>query len=970
MDEVGDFKHDVEYAINNDKGLDEKEYNPPPFRQFNNALLHCVPTLTHGFEYYAKGERVVGGQKTKQERLRALTVGTTNNPLQPATPEQMHDLIRAWMGEWAREYEGRNDATAEAAERFRLSTDHAPDGWQWEPVPVSELLNDTDASNGLGYAAVPALLATLLHERTCTITRQENGETKATQSIRWRKAQGGFGEKTGLFLVSQPIRAAYFNDKDELSTGYFAYRIDFRVETQTGRLNDFGNLKPWVFLYLSCQRYADLPLAKSNPKRKVSFLVGSRSQRKTGFPNDGTLVRLTAHRSNSLEDKYEWHHHLPEYIETLKAEALPDVNDILANPATFANLKDEENYSGLECRLVNVEGYKYDEGTTGNDGKRIDHVIEPGYTLRERADIIAAVLKLLGNVLIPDDPFEQDIVKTPYSRRVPGAMRTHEWCATHIEDRKDPVAVRRAMQERVEKGVLSATSGLPIHLGMFHQNTTSREANDFFLREVLFLSENEPLPSWLTVTHHSLDDRLSTLLPDVTGNDMRGAYSVKHTAWRESVATAFAESSASVRLAFTELAPFRLKTVHPRRNVKGLARAAFAYNNVASQFLVSASLRQEQASTETKTTHGETSYTKDTVYRFRNGVRDLILRQTGALLGSPTEVYKSAKLPDSVADNLDIIAFCRRRINRRFGNEGDVQYVLAVRLRASGKVDVMLPNTPDWIPYVQAGPDIGKLFFSARQDNFYKTKRPYGAVKMRGPELAAFVDRVLQTVGDQPTIAVLEARGWRNAGGEETEGAIWPQLKNPNLHREKDVLNICGRTHRRDALYLRGLLAVVRLRDGAEVPQYVANRTQWDEQTEARDFNEPCGYCDWSAEGLLHYFSAGALPDSVASEQHSKFGRELYKIETVANPYPSRRGAKDDFRAPKIAYKHPQMVEMVPFFVRDDFQGRERQAQICRALHFLRLSPGFMMGNTDSPFPLHLGDCLIDDQVCVLGIYD
>lgn len=966
MEEIADFRREVEDAINGDYvAYDDKEQVTPPFRQFNNALLHCVPTLTHGFEFYTQNERMIGGTKVKRPQHRALSVGTPNNPLRLPTPKQMGDLISGWTGAWAREYEGRNSPAAEAAERLRLTTAVPPDGWDWQTVEVTDLISDVNAANALGYQAIPSLLATLLHRQTCTITRYEEGEAKTSLTLKWRKAQGLYsGDKIGLFVVSQPIEGKYYDDNDQLVKGYFAYRLDFRVETQTGRTHDSGKLKPWIFLYVSCQRYGDQSLDDSPYGRKISLLVGSSNPRKDGFPNDGTLVRLAAQK---MGDKYRWYHHLPEYIGILNAEPLPDVNEILKQPTSFANLADDDNWFGLDCRLVHVEGAKYLEDAVGNDGKQIDHVIEPGYTLRERGDIVAAVLNLLKGVLIPDEPLTQDM-PGPYSGQVPDAMRTHQWCMNSIENRKAPETVRVAMRTRITQGIQAATGGQRIHLALCHEKATSKEANEYFLKEALFLTQEEPLPDWLSVTAHPLESRLLELLPDAQGNEFTGAYSEKHSGWRDTIHAAFEDSCDPIRLAFSEINFARTEGVHPRRNVKGLARAAFAHHGVASQFLNAASPRSKPPARPKK---NGTPYANATEYRYRNAVRDLLLRQTGALMGTPIEIYKYAKLPDYIAENLDVIAFCRRRVNKRFSNDGDIQYVVAVRLRANGMVDVFLPDAKDWIPYVQAGPLIGKLFFEHRNQRWRYGKRPLGLVKLSGAELSSFVDRVLRTVGEKPTLAVIEARGWRNGGGEDTEGRVWPQLRNTDLYNERDILKVGDKIYQRDDTQLKGLLAVVRLRDGAEVPQYIANRSNWNEQTEVRDFNEPCGYCDWNAGDILHYFSAGVLPDSAAAEQRNKHGRELYKTETVRNPYSSRRGAQDDFRAPKIAYKHPNMLEMVPFFLQEDFRkDKERTTSLCRVLHYLRISPGYAMGNTDSPFPMHLGDCLIDDQLCILGITD
>jgi hypothetical protein len=71
-----------------------------------------------------------------------------------------------------------------------------------------------------------------------------------------------------------------------------------------------------------------------------------------------------------------------------------------------------------------------------------------------------------------------------------------------------------------------------------------------------------------------------------------------------------------------------------------------------------------------------------------------------------------------------------------------------------------------------------------------------------------------------------------------------------------------------------------------------------------------------------------------------------------------------------IAVKHAQLIEMVPFFVRPDYQSDEGQQKLCRCVHFLRSSPGFTMGEIARPYPMHLGETLIHDQMVIIGADD
>lgn len=343
---------------------------------------------------------------------------------------------------------------------------------------------------------------------------------------------------------------------------------------------------------------------------------------------------------------------------------------------------------------------------------------------------------------------------------------------------------------------------------------------------------------------------------------------------------------------------------------------------------------------------------------------ELTLRQIGALYGLPTDLYRQARIPESIAYDLDVIALCRRRINRF---QGDVHFALAVRLNIMGSVDVLLPNDDTWTPYAASGYRIGQLFSDARRDRFVDNKRINSQIKLSGWELAQFAARVLTQSINRPTLVVIEADVWRNERGED--GKIWPQLKNEHLYAKRDVLDFSHvRDHtcyRRDTAKLDNVLAIVRLRSGKETPQYITNRTVWHEDGPARDFIHLSGFYDETVPELLHYFSVARLPKTQRI-QDTVTARGMYKLDH----YIYGKGPRFDEYGANIPFKHQQMVEMVPFFIRPDFQTPEGQRSLCRVLHYLRCSPAWTMGNILLPYPFHLGLQLIEDYLCVLGILD
>ncbi|MEL6903179.1 MAG: DUF3962 domain-containing protein, partial [Cyanobacteria bacterium J06606_4] len=274
-----------------------------PYRQLNNAIIACTSTLTHGFEF------LYTDPATKTTYHRSLAVGTSDNPIKVPTSEQMLELIHIWIDEWTGKLRSKgNDQVESICDQFFQSTEQAPDNWQWTAIPPESLVRDLNDRNGLAYQAIPSLLATLLHEKSCTIQGQ-HGE----QKIRWRKVQGANGNRTGLFIISNLFRAEYVDSNEKLREGFFSYRLDFRVQNQAGRFNEAGNLKPWIFLHLSCQRYASEPLSTPNYGRDISILMGMNATRMADFPIDSTLVRLVVLNTGDGKNK-RWRFQLPELL--------------------------------------------------------------------------------------------------------------------------------------------------------------------------------------------------------------------------------------------------------------------------------------------------------------------------------------------------------------------------------------------------------------------------------------------------------------------------------------------------------------------------------------------------------------------------------------------------------------------------------------------------------------------------------
>lgn len=122
---------------------------------------------------------------------------------------------------------------------------------------------------------------------------------------------------------------------------------------------------------------------------------------------------------------------------------------------------------------------------------------------------------------------------------------------------------------------------------------------------------------------------------------------------------------------------------------------------------------------------------------------------------------------------------------------------------------------------------------------------------------------------------------------------------------------------------------------------------------ELRDSRHLAGFIDDTA-GILHYFSIGELPIT-ADGQDEKEKRHAFMSDGVGGG---------------VAYKHQQIVEFLPFFVHPDYIGEEQIKALCRVPHYLRTSPAWIMGNIVFPYPMHIAEDLINDQLCILGLND
>ncbi len=905
-----------------------------PIRQLNNLLLACLPTLAHGFE----------GRKYSR---RLLVVGTPAVP--PALPEPalVHRLVSTWAKNWAADYEA--DKPAEC-EQF-LAAVRAVNPGRWQLYQPDELVRDPSLANNLIYQAVPALLATLLHGQTALVGEEQ-------RPVTWRRVQGGGGDRTEIYVVSQPFRARYQPEKSQYDEempaekeGYFAYRLDFEVETQAGRFYEGSNrLKPWLFMRLSCQRYGHQALTRENFRRNVSVLTGLHTPRLAGAPlgsGPATLVRLQLAKSYG---HWEWQFRLPKLLEEAQARLLPTAELVINNPADYGIDGPPRDPAGDRFYLIHAEGYGYE--TARGRG----HTIKTGFHLDERRAVLRQVLKLLDGRLRPDNPVPADTHPLPVLSKVPAAMRTIKFLNDKAKgERRRAVAESAGLpppdsatalsfQQRWRQALRQALPNAPAQLLLVYREENTLALMRQQVRKALLLPPGQ-LPAWLNVVEVPITDPAllteyekydADLHPGTKQDHYARQHTLKRQAW-EVFLQAHVRDDQPARFAFIE----SLKKDCPEeaRHIKGAVRAACARLGIASQRLRKADFGQD----------GE-SFSFGVQSRGANAAFDLLVRQPGVLGGPPSDLYEKAGLSAPLAANLDVVALYRRQVQ-----DPDVHYAVAVRLRANGDVDVLFPQEADWQPYATAGPRLGQ--FLMKQRGVPATRSGAGpGRKLSPPELAQFAARVVAAPHERPTLVLIEAEVWRNAG---KEGHTWPQLKNEHLADQRDELDF-RHVHGQTRAYLRtdpavqNLLAVVRLRLHHETPQYLPEVT---DDTSARDFKNLSGFLDRRIPDLWHFFSIGQLADTQKIAADKDAGQGLFKLDV--------RPGKDGAGA-GVSFRHQQLVEMVPFFVRPDLQTEIGLPALCRVPHYLRTSPAWNTANTLHPFPMHLAKCLIDDYLCIL----
>ena len=901
-----DFVEDMKQLHLNGK----EEMENPPYRRLNTVLTAMAPTLAHAFEYQRNTD-------TGQYERQMLVVGTdvSNRP----TLEQISDVANEWGIQWAQDRFTQEISGAGRYAHQRLLDRLKQPAHDWREVDAASLLLNLNTGTRLGFHAIPSIIATLLVQESARKPPIINGRT-----ITWRLVQDN-SNGNGLAVVSNPFTSRYQDPvSKEVKEGTFAYKLEFRLQTQVGSSHH------WLHLYVRCRRYVDAPIVDVNWRRDVSVSVGIEQPRLTGWSQSSTLITLplTGGPKNP-----RWLDDPALLLSSMQARNLVSPEDILKNPPLYRKASPASNYD--EYYVVHAEGFKP------------PHDVKTGFDFTELREVATAVGNILGlelscgQTLAPDEPAYHTRLKRPLIMYKISDVHEKQFVKKTFDYTKQENQRQNqlARQQLIVQALQRATGGQAVSILLFWYNDVTRKTQKQEVHRALFLGEHDPWPAGIEVIEAPTPIPATLLAPLDSGSlnpqdhykknatyaerkkfqklwrdQMRRAFRDKTKAW-EDYLRSIMPASQSYRLVLIELRPFDVKQYHYTQNIKGAVRRACNKLGLASQMMHPMKQNKE----------GEVSTASQ--YRARNAITDLIYRQTGLVYDQPVDLYIQAGIPQELAAQLHVVTLYNLRAVKQ-----KVNYPMAVRLCPNGQLQVLLPrHSHEWLPFLDARTALGEVFARWKQQD----------IVLSPEEHTQFAAHIFTRAGTEPTLVLLDAVDWRNYN-------VLPQFANINkLENQLDLGDVKGFNHIYTPDELPNL-RILRLRTvgtSGETPQYfTAVDEDWDSLDASKDLSYLAGFVDTQpGSNFFHYLSIGQLPKTAKQQQQNP---GVYKTDEGGG----------------IAFKHQTIVEFVPFFL----QTGDDPLTWCRIPHFLRIAPAWDGGNIVLPYPMHLAERTIDDQLCIL----
>ncbi len=879
-----------------------------PYRRLNTVLTALAPTLAHPFVSRTNVD-------TKQYERQMLVVGTDVE--RRPKPEQISDLAYEWGKQWGH---GTFSKVVEGAGRdaYRRLLDRLQQPvQQWQEMDAASLFLNLDAGTRTGYQAVPSILASLMAGKQSYIHEKK---------VTWRLMQDG---ANGLSVISNPFHAQYQDVYGNTKEGTFAYKLEFRLQTQV------GSPYRWIHLYVRCSRYVDKHLKDANFQRDVSVKVGIDQPRLSGWGWSPTLVTLPL--SGGVSNP-RWQEDPVQLLSAMKARDLVAPDQLLHAPQNYRMASPLSLYD--EYFVVHAEGFKP------------KHEVKTGFDFAELREVASAVGEILGLELSDGQTLVSDIpVKEMYRQNIPLMMYGVDDLQGKKFVRKQPEQTKEEseQQNRLERqkiifsALQRASDHQPIYIILCYSDTLSKTIQEQEIRQALFMEEDEPWPEHIKLIIPPTPIPSKLLAPLDPGKlnpldhykrfasradrqkfltewkvQMRKAFREKTQEWKDYLNSLLPGDSSYI-LALIELYKLDPKTTYPDQDIKGAVRRSCNKLGLASQMFFPIRLDTKGIAPESKG-------------RARNSVADLIYRQTGLVYDRPVELYEKAGIPQAQAERLHVIGLYKLR---KF--EPKIDFPMAVRLSPDGTFQALLPQYPlQWLPLLEAQKALGELFVKGKERGNEES------LKLSKEAQAQFAAHIFTDMYSEPTLVLLEAQDWRNHD-------VLPQFANSTVvaKDQLDLIHVKAFEHlytQKDLPNLR----IIRVRPigSGETPQYFTiHEDEDDELKEKKDFKQLTGFVDTQATSeFFHYLSVGSMPITAAKEQQNKIG--LYKTDEGGG----------------IAFKHQTIVEFVPFFL----QTEDDPQAWCHIPHFMRISPGWDGGNIVFPYPMHLAKCMIEDQLCIL----
>ena len=814
------------------------ERDLPPFRSLNKLLTALTPSLVHPFITYALDTAT---EKPTFER-RMMVFEQSFRP----SFAQLEQVTRVWARRWveSRFKEEKETSLGQAAFAQLLHQLSQPQA-SWKTVNANALLRDPQ--NTLVYKAIPSLLAARLVGQESEI----HGRV-----VTWQLTQE---PGTNRFaLVSQPMRSFFYDPrKDKNIEGYFAYHVEFGVQTVP------GDPQPFVHISISCRRYVEAQLESLLYQRRSTVMVGTQTPRLDTWSAEPTLVPISI-RGNGQD--YKWDDEVPELLYDLRARPLEKVERIVADPQAYW---EPHEITGDRYFLLHSEGIEP------------DHPLETGFGPVELHAVWQAVLALCQGVLIPDQPVMRDQETQRLDRTLSMVpiweLNERKRVTTFIEGKKKQRDLSIEAKQDLGSEALQRTGvDLPLTILPLYRTERVRDEimNDIqscalWQCQEITLSSAYKIDDALVapLDHGNMDPNFRTQNKHLPRKDREAQKAEwerlvelgrrqRVKAWRDFLATIRPEKGTV--LALIELPPESV--AYEDLNPHAAIREACVREGIGSQMLIS--FRNGKIADQS---------------RAKSALADLLVRQMGLFYGDIQDMYLMAGLSPEQADQMTVVGICRVRRTKHA-----LDYVVAVRVLPNGRVEMLLPREGEqWQPYQKGCLALAEIFRTAPP---HKDKRGKKELKLNEIVIRRFLRDVCLST-EEPQVVFVGAQDFRS---------VWKQLQNPKM-----VLNqlAFAPTDMPIEPDVTPPLWIIRLREYGsldETPQYV--QLMKGPLSESDDAHYAEGLYDLGSSGKFHvYHSIGRGPGSG-----------------------DRREWQKEERGGSRAFKHQHVLETIPFFLSDE----------------------------------------------------